>query len=66
MLARGLECNHLRVRAAGALVPALPDSTAVLDDDRADDGVRMGRAATALGELERPLEMLVHAVILGS
>ena len=64
-LAGGLERNHLRVRAARALVPALSDNVAVLDDDRTDDGVRMGRAPAALGELERPLEMLVHAVILG-
>jgi hypothetical protein len=65
MPACGLECNHLRVRTAGARVPALSDNTAALDDDRTDDGVRMGPAAAALGELERTLEMLVHAVILG-
>ena len=53
------------MRAACALVPALPDNAAVLDDDRAHDGVRVRRAAAALGELERPLEMLVHVVILG-
>ena len=64
-LACGFECDHLRVRAAGALVPTLSDDGAIGHDHRAHDGVRMSGAAAALGEVDRPLEMLVHALILG-
>ena len=38
------------------LVPALPHDLAVPDDHCADDGVRVGRSAPALGQLERPLQ----------
>ena len=56
-LAGRLERDHLGVRAALALVPALADDVAAGDDDRADDRIRPSRAAPALGELDRPLEM---------
>ena len=58
-LACRLERDHLRMRSALALVPALADLGAVADDDRADDGVRFRRAAPSLGELERTFD--VHA-----
>src|SRR5207247_5741321 len=46
----------LGVRAPFALVPALADDLAVADDDGADDRVRVRRPASALRELDRPLE----------
>ena len=55
-LACRLERDHLGVRPALPLVPPLADDLAVAHDDRADDRVRMRRAAPALGELERPLQ----------
>ena len=53
---RRLERDDLGVGTARALVPALPHGLASGDDDRADDRVRVRRAATSLGELERPLK----------
>ncbi len=61
LLARRLERDHLGVRPAGPLVPALADNLAVGDDDRADDRVRMRRSAPTLGELERMLEVVAVA-----
>src|SRR5207245_8486913 len=55
-LARRLERDDLGVRPAPALVPALPYDLAVAHEDRADDGVRMGRPAPSLSELERSFE----------
>src|SRR5581483_8007822 len=59
----GLERDDLGVRAALPLVPAFADDVAARrDDDGADDGVRPRRAAPALGELERALQVpLRHA-----
>ena len=54
------------MRAALPLVPALADDLVAGDDDSADDRVRMRRAATVLGELERALqEACLHVLILG-
>ena len=62
LLARGFERDDLRVRPALALVPALADDLVSGDHDGADDRVRMGRPAPALGELERSLqEPWLHA-----
>ena len=57
-VARRLECDHLRVRTALALVPALADDVVSCDDDRTDDGIRPSRAAPEFGELDRALQML--------
>jgi hypothetical protein len=55
-LAGRFERNHLGVRFAFALVPALADHFAVTYDDRPDDRVRICGAAAALRELERAFE----------
>src|SRR5215470_10005353 len=52
-----LERDHLGMADSVVLVPALPYDVAVLHDDGADERVVAGLAATALGELERPLEV---------
>ena len=59
-LARRGERDDLRVRPARPLVPALAHDLAVAHDDGADERVRVRRAASALGELERALEV-AHA-----
>src|SRR5512133_1158400 len=51
-----LQGDDLAVRPSLALVPALADDLPVADDDGPDHGVRVGRAAPALGELKRPSE----------
>ena len=55
-LAGRFERNHLGMRFAFALVPALADNLAVAHDDSSDDRVRIRRAAAALRELERAFE----------
>src|SRR5262249_13347955 len=55
-LACGIQRDDLAVRTALALVPTLGDDLAVAHDDRADDGIRMCRAAPSLGELKRAFE----------
>src|SRR5262249_1941417 len=60
-LARGGEGDHLGVRSPLALVPALSGGGAATAAHRADDGIRAGRPAAALGELEGPSQVLVHA-----
>ena len=54
--ARAVACGaqrvHLRVRPAVPLVPALADDLAVPHDDRADERIRIGPAASSLGELD--------------
>ena len=55
-LTRRLERDHLGVRPALPFVPALADDLAVGDDNRPDDRIRVRRAATLLGELERALQ----------
>ena len=50
-----------QMRAAVLVVPALADDVAVVDDDRADDLVRMRRPAAALGKLDRAREVIGHA-----
>src|SRR5207253_11474322 len=62
-LARRLECDHLRVGLPFALVPALADDLAAADDDRADHGIRVRRAAPSLGDLERSLQAHVSSWI---
>ena len=53
--------DHLRVRSARVLVPALADHRpSRRDDDRPDDGVRARCATPSLGELERPFHV-AHA-----
>ena len=56
LLPRRLERDHLGMRPAFPLVPTLADDLAVAHDDRPDDGIRIGRAAPSLGELERSFE----------
>ncbi len=56
LLSRRLERDDLGMRLALALVPALADDLVPGDDDGPDDRVRMGRPATALGELECAFE----------
>src|SRR3989442_5676577 len=51
-LAGRVERDHLGMRLALALVPALTHDLAVVDDDRAYDRVRIRGAAAALRELE--------------
>ena len=50
------ERENLRVRLPGLLVPRLPDDAVASHENAADDRVRMGPPAAALGELERALE----------
>src|SRR5262249_7394545 len=52
-----LECDHLRMRVALALVPALADDIVSCNDDRPDDRIRPSPAAPALGELDRPFQV---------
>ena len=58
--ARSREGHRLRVGLAGPLVPALADHLAVAHDDGPDHRIRPGRAAAALGQLERPPEWVCH------
>ncbi len=51
----GAQRRDLRVRLAGALVPALADDAAALRDDTADAWVRVGRLEPAGGEGQRAL-----------
>ncbi len=55
-LAGSLECDDLGVRAALSLVPAFADDLTVGDDDRADDRIRVRRAAAVLRELDGALQ----------
>jgi hypothetical protein len=55
-LARRPQRHDLRVRAACSLVPALADDLAARDQHGADDGVRVGRSAPPLRELERAFQ----------
>ena len=50
------ERNHLCMRLALPLMPALSHHLAVANDNRADDRIRIGGAAAALRELERALQ----------
>ena len=52
-----LERDRLGVADAVVLVPALPHDLAVSHDDRADERMVAGLAASALGQLERALEV---------
>jgi hypothetical protein len=51
-----VQCDDLRVRPALALVPALSDDLVAGDTTCAHDRIGMRRAASMLGELERPLQ----------
>src|SRR5262249_31504026 len=51
-----LERDDLGVRAALPLVPALADDLVAGDDHRADDRIRMRRAAAVLRELDGALQ----------
>ena len=58
-----MQREHLRMRLAGALVPALANDFAFLDQHTADAGVRVCRIQPSRGELQRAAHM---KLILGS
>jgi hypothetical protein len=51
------ERDHFGVADSVVLVPALPHDLTVADDEGADQGMVAGLTASALGELERALEV---------
>mgnify|MGYP006113272587 CR=1 FL=1 len=48
---------RLRMRPPAGLGPAAPDDDAILDDDRADGGIRPGTALPAPAERQRKLHV---------